>query len=202
MPITKNYKTSFKGRLVKTLLKNIINMSKNIKILIPILILVVVAVVLIVYNILGKPLLTPVSGLRGTWKSSLPGKGMQVSGESKIGPATTKIYEAGDMELIIDSVKSNTASGKIRLTNFCVSGEAIAAGTTIAIPEQCVEDSGYVPIVMQVSGNALDFGTAEIEGVKTSMQGSYTADTMTGTMTITNPAFGDLKGEFNLSRTK
>ena len=127
---------------------------------------------------------------------------MQVSSESVIGPATTKIYEAGDMELIFDSVKGNTASGKIRLFNFCVSGETIAAGITTAIPEYCTEDSGYVPMMAKVSGNELDFGTAVIKGVTTSMQGSYTADTMTGTMTIDLLPFGVLKGEFNLSRAK
>jgi hypothetical protein len=177
-------------------------MNKSIKILIPVVVLVVVAAAIITYAILQKPLLTPTSGLVGTWQSSVAGKGMQVRGETVIGPATMKIYEAGDMELVIESVKNNTASGQIRLTNFCVSGESIAAGITVPIPEQCVEDSGYVPMMAKVSGNELDFGTAEIEGVTTSMQGSYTARTMTGSMTITNPAFGVLEGEFNLSRIK
>jgi hypothetical protein len=177
-------------------------MSKGTKILIPVLTLVVVVVAAITYTILQKPLVTPVSGLIGTWQSSVAGKGMEVRSETMIGPTAMKIYQAGDIELIIDSVKDNTATGQIRLTNFCVSAEATAAGITTTIPEQCVEDSRYSPLVIKVSGSELDFGTATIEDVTTSMQGSYTANTMTGTMTITNPAFGVLEGEFNLRKIK
>ena len=54
--------------------------------------------------------LTPVRDLRGTWKSSLAGKGLQVYGKFTTGPGTTMVYEDGDIELIIDSVADNVAS--------------------------------------------------------------------------------------------
>lgn len=177
-------------------------MSKATKILIPVLVLVVVSVAAIIYTILQKPLLTPVGGLLGTWQSSVAGKGVEVRTETKVGPVTMKLYEAGDIELIFDSVKDNTATGQIRMTNFCVTGESETAGITTPIPKVCVEDSGYVPAMAKVSGSELDFGTVTVGSVTTTMQGSYIGDIMTGTMTIIDPAFGVLKGEFNLSRKR
>src|SRR4030067_3527292 len=62
--------------------------------------------------------LTPARDLKGTWTSSIRGKGIQLYGQFVTGPGTTKIYEEGDMELIIDKMEGNTASGTIRYTNL------------------------------------------------------------------------------------
>jgi len=201
-------------------------MSKIIKILISILVAgVVVGTVVIINNMPEKPLmfsfieekiksiitpkppigdLTPVRDLRGTWKSSLPGKGMQVYGKFTTGPGITTVYEDGDMELIIDSVKNNIASGKVRYTNLCVTVQTVAPKPigTITVPKQCTKDSGYYPIAIRVSGSALDFGTVTVSGATATMQGTYTTDIITGSMTVTLPAYGVLKGEFHLSRTQ
>ncbi|MFA4954948.1 MAG: hypothetical protein WC641_06565 [Patescibacteria group bacterium] len=146
--------------------------------------------------------LTPVRDLRGTWKSSLAGKGVQVYGKFVTGPSATTIYEDGDMELIIDSVTNNLASGKFRYTNLCVTGQTAAPKPvgTFTIPKQCTKDTGYYPITIRVSGSALDFGTVTVSGATVTMQGSYTTDIMTGSMTATLPAYGVLKGEFHLNR--
>lgn len=148
--------------------------------------------------------LTPTRDLRGTWKSSLSGKGLQVYGKFTTGPAVTTVYEDGDIELIIESVKNNIASGKIRYTNLCAWGQATAPKPvgTITIPKQCAGNTGYLPIDIRVSGSALDFGTVKTGDVTATMQGSYTTDLMSGTMTVTMPAYGALKGEFHLNRQK
>ena len=146
--------------------------------------------------------LTPVRDLRGTWVSSLQGKGLQVYGKFVTGPATTTVYEDGDMELVIDSVGNNIASGRIRYTNLCATGQTVAPKPvgTIAIPKQCTNDTGYSPISIRVSGSRLDFGTVVVDGTTASMQGNYTTDIITGTATVTLPAYGVLKGEFHLNR--
>jgi hypothetical protein len=148
--------------------------------------------------------LTPARDLRGTWKSSLAKKGIQVYGKFTTGPAITTVYEEGDMELIIDSVKDNIASGKIRYLNLSVTGQTTAPKPvgTISLPKQYVKDTGYSPISIRVSSSALDFGTVVVDGAKATMQGSYTTDIMSGSMTVTLPAYGVLKGEFHLSRQK
>lgn len=146
--------------------------------------------------------LTPVRDLRGTWKSSLSKKGIQVYGKFTTGPGITTVYEDGDMELIIDSVKNNIASGKVRYTNLCVTVQTVAPKPigTITVPKQCTKDLGYTPIAIRVSGSALDFGTVTVSGATATMQGTYTTDIITGSMTVTLPAYGVLKGEFHLSR--
>ncbi|MDD5626094.1 MAG: hypothetical protein PHG83_02935 [Patescibacteria group bacterium] len=148
--------------------------------------------------------LTPTRDLRGIWKSSLVGKGVQVYGKFTTGPGITTVYEDGDMELIIDSVENNIASGKVRYTNLCAWGQTVAPKPlgTISVPKQCTEDSGYRPIAIRVSGSALDFGTVVTDGATFTMQGSYTTDIMTGSATVTIPAYGVLKGEFHLMRQK
>src|SRR3989344_8367236 len=91
--------------------------------------------------------LTPTRDLRGTWTSSIRGKGIQLYGQFCTGPDTTKIYEDGDVELIINTVQNNTASGTIRYTNLCSYGETTIPGySTISVPRQCLNDSGASPI--------------------------------------------------------
>lgn len=144
--------------------------------------------------------LTPVRDLRGTWKSSLPRKGMQIFGKLTTGPGTTTIYEDGDIELIIDSVKDNIAYGKIRFTNLCATATTTAPKIKPITVKQCTEDSGYLPAGIHVSGSALDFGTVAASGVTITMRGTYLTDIITGSMTTTLPSYGVMKGVFNLNR--
>ena len=146
--------------------------------------------------------LTPARDLRGTWTSSIRGKGIQLYGQFATGPSTTKIYEDGDVELIINTVQNNIASGKIRYTDLCSYGETTIPGySTISVPRQCLNDSGASPIEIRVSGSRLDFGTINASGVTFSMQGNYTTDIISGTMTATTP-YGVIKGEFHLNRVR
>lgn len=141
--------------------------------------------------------LTPARDLRGTWTSSLRGKGIQLYGKFATGPGTTKIYENGDIELKINSVENNIASGKIRYTNLCAWGETSVPGYgTISVPKTC-GNTGFQSIQIRVSGSRLDFGTISVSGATATMQGNYTTSLMSGTMTLTT-SYGVIKGEFHL----
>lgn len=149
--------------------------------------------------------LTPARDLRGIWRSSLSGKGMQVYGNYITYGSTTDLYENGDIELIIDDVRDNIAVGTMRYTNLCSWGETrvtiAGAEKVINVPKTCVADTGRQEINIRVSSSALDFGTVSLDGVTATMQGSFTTDIMSGSMTVTMPE-GILKGTFNLSRQK
>jgi hypothetical protein len=146
--------------------------------------------------------LTPVRDLRGTWRSSLTGKGMQVYGSLATGPGTTKIYENGDIELIIKSIEDNVASGEMRFINLCANVTVSAPQISPITTKNCMPNGGYFPARIKISGTRLDFGSGTASGVSYSMQGNYTTDIIYGTMTIALPSYGDLKGEFNLTRAK
>jgi len=146
--------------------------------------------------------LTPARDLRGTWTSSIRGKGIQLYGQFTTGPGTTKIYEDGDVELIINTLAGNTASGTMRYTNLCSYGETTVPGYgTVSVPRQCINDSGASPIEIRVSGSRLDFGTISAGGATFSMQGNFTTDIISGTMTATT-TYGVIKGEFHLNRVR
>ena len=146
--------------------------------------------------------LTPARDLRGTWASSIRGKGIQLYGQFTTGPGTTKIYEDGDVELIINTVQNNIASGKIRYTNLCSSGQTSIPGYgSVSVPKQCLNDSGASAIKIKVSGSRLDFGTINAGGGTFSMQGNFTTDIISGTMTATI-SYGVIKGEFHLNRKR
>ena len=143
--------------------------------------------------------LMPARDITGTWVSSLRGKGFQLYGQFVAGGATTKAYEDGDIELKIDKVEGNIASGQIRYTNMCAWAQTTAPVVgTITAPKQCT-NSGFSPVSIRVSSSSLDFGKISTDGVTATMQGSYTTDIMSGTMTITT-AYGVIKGEFHLVR--
>lgn len=144
--------------------------------------------------------LTPARDLRGTWVSSLAGKGLQVYGKFETGPAITTIYEDGDLEIIIDSVENNIASGKIRFTNLCANSVTTAPNIKTITVKKCVPDTGYMPTTIRVSGSALDFGTINTNGASITMQGSFTTDLIHGSMTAQLSPYGTLKGVFNLMR--
>jgi hypothetical protein len=143
--------------------------------------------------------LTPVRDLRGTWISSLKGKGMQTYSQFKTGPGTTQIYQEGDIQLIIASVENNVASGTIQYTNLCTWGRTTAPKIpTINIPKQCASIPAS-PIQIRVSGSRLDFGSVSGNGMSFTMQGNYTTDLISGTMTAAT-SYGVIKGEFHLVR--
>lgn len=146
--------------------------------------------------------LTPARDLRGTWKSSLIGKGIEVNGTFTTGPGTTTVHENGDMELIIDSVINNTASGRLRYSDLCVTAQTVMPKPlpSITVPKTCTKDSGYSPITMQIIGSRIIFETANVAGATVTMQGNFTTDIMSGTTTVTLPGYGTLIGEFHLNR--
>jgi len=146
--------------------------------------------------------LTPVRDLRGTWVSSLRGKGMQNYGSFNTGPAKTQIYQEGDIELVIDSVSGNIASGTFRYINLCTWGKSTAPKIpAISVPKKC-NSTGASPIQIRVSGSRLDFGTVSAGGVNATMQGNYTTDLISGSTTATVSPYGVIKGEFHLIRSQ
>ena len=146
--------------------------------------------------------LTPARDLRGTWTSSIRGKGIQLYGQFATGPGTTTVYEDGDVTLIIDTAENNVASGTIRYTNLCSTGSTAVPGYgNISVPKQCTADSGARAIKIRVSGSRLDFGTISAGGGTFSMQGNFTTDIISGTMTTTT-SYGVIKGEFHLNRVR
>jgi hypothetical protein len=146
--------------------------------------------------------LTPSRDLRGTWVSSLSGKGMQLYGQFSTAGATTEVYENGDIELKIDKVENNVASGQIHYYNVCGYGQTrVPKYGTVSVPKTCFKDLGFKPIQIRVSATSLDFGTTSVSGVTATMQGSYTTDIMSGTMTMTT-SYGVVKGEFRLNRKR
>ncbi len=147
--------------------------------------------------------LEPARDLRGTWVSSLSGKGFQLNGKFVAAGATTTVYEDGDIELIIDNVENGQATGTIRYFNICAWGFTIAPVVgKVSVPEQCVSDSGAQPITIGVSSSALDFGAITTDSVVATMRGSFTTDLIHGTMTATIAPYGEVKGFFNLHRKR
>jgi hypothetical protein len=146
--------------------------------------------------------LTPARDLRGTWTSSIKGKGLQLYGKFVTGPGTTTIYEEGDITLVINTVSGNTASGTIRYTNLCSTGSTAVPGYgNITVPKQCVTDTGARPVQIRVSSSRLDFGTISTNGATFTMQGNFTTSLISGTM-VASTSYGDIKGEFHLMRIK
>lgn len=148
--------------------------------------------------------LTPARDIVGTWRSSLAGKGLQLYGLFELPGSTTTLYEDGDIELIINEVKNNVAYGKMRYPKICSWGTSTITipgnKKIINIPKTCF-DTEYTDIQIRVSSSALDFGTISVGEIKTSMQGSFTSDLMSGSMTMTSD-YGVIKGVFTLSRQK
>lgn len=147
--------------------------------------------------------LTPVRDLKGTWRSSLRGKGYQVYGSFGDGASNVKVYQEGDVELVIDSVKGNAARGSMRLMNVYGSARGSVPGRgSVSTPRMLiVRDSGRSPITIRVSGTRLDFGSFDAGGLSGTMQGSYTTDLIRATMTV-QTEYGPVKGEFHLMRQK
>lgn len=152
----------------------------------------------------GPPIgdLTPTRDLTGTWVSSIKGKGFELYGKFPLaGAGTAVVYETSDVTLKITSVSGNTAKGTITYTNMCAWGSTTVSGYgTISTPKTCA-NAGSSPISIRVSGSRLDFGTVSAAGATVTMQGNYTTDLISGTMTMTS-TYGIIKGEFHLIRKK
>ena len=152
----------------------------------------------------GPPIgdLTPARDLTGTWVSSIKGKGFELYGKFPLaGAGTAVVYENSDVTMKIDSVSGNTVSGTITYTNMCAWGSTTVPGYgTISTPKTC-SNAGAAPISIRVSGSRLDFGTVSAGGATVTMQGNFTTDLISGTMTMTSP-YGIIKGEFHLIRKK
>lgn len=151
--------------------------------------------------------LTPARDLRGTWKSSLAGKGLQLFGQFTVQGSVTDVWEDGDIELIIESVENNIAFGTMRYFNLCGWGTSVVeipgeGKKTISVPKTCAPDSGAQPIEIRVSSSALDFGTVKSGDITATMQGTFTTDLMSGSMTMTFPPYGVVKGLFKLSKQR
>lgn len=145
--------------------------------------------------------LTPARDLTGTWVSSIQGKGFQLYGEFPTGAGTTVVYQNSDVTLKITSVSGNTAGGTITYTNLCTWGSVTVPGYgSVSTPETCT-NTGALAIQIRVSGSRLDFGTISAAGATVTMQGNFTTDLMSGTMTMTS-AYGIIKGEFHLNRQR
>jgi len=151
----------------------------------------------------GPPIgdLTPVRDLKGTWVSSIKGKGFQLYGKFPTAGGTAVVYQNSDITLKIDSVSGNTARGTITYTNICTWGSVTVTGYgSISTPKTCA-NAGAQAISIRVSGSRLDFGTISAAGATITMQGNFTTDLISGTMTMTS-AYGIIKGEFHLIRKK
>lgn len=146
--------------------------------------------------------LSVVRDLRGTWFSSIRGKGFQLYGQFATGPGTTHIYEDGDITLVINTVQNNVALGTIHYSNISAYGTTSVPGYgNINVPRQYTGDAGTQPIRIGVSGTRLNFGSMSTNGATFSMQGNYTTSLISGTMTATTP-YGAIKGEFHLIKIK
>lgn len=159
---------------------------------------------LIVQNLVTSKIpimnIAPAYNLKGTWISTSQGKGIQLQGQFTTASSSTKVYEDGDIELIINSVERSIASGTIHFTNMCLSGETTVPGRkSISIPKQCISDSGTQPISIKVIDGRLDFGTVKAGNLAFTMQSNFTNDTILGSITVTTP-YGNLQGEFHLTR--
>ena len=153
----------------------------------------------------GKPPigdLTPARDLTGAWDSSLKGKGFQLYGEFVVAEMTTKVYEEGDIEILIESVVDNVAYGRARFYNVTVYGQGTGPAGTVTLPRTKMAETGLQPIQIRVSGSRLDFGSFGIAGTTGTMQGNFVTDIISGTMATTVPPYGAIKGEFRLSRRR
>ena len=127
--------------------------------------------------------ITPARDLRGTWSSSITGKGFQLYGTGTAPQGgTVRVYVEADVILRIDQVENNVATGAARWLNHTTYGEVTGVPSvgTIPIPRQTLPDTGFQPMSFRVTGSAIDFGTVMTGGAVATMQGSFTEDLLTG----------------------
>jgi hypothetical protein len=139
--------------------------------------------------------------LVGTWVSSVKGKGMQASGEVKISGATSKFNLSGDVEVSIQKVVGNTASGTITFNNLCsIKTVSVPGKDDVSEPPQCINGSSK-PVELQINGNAISFQSQAETGANISFTGNYANDSVSGTFTRES-SYGKMDGTFNLVRAK
>lgn len=127
--------------------------------------------------------LTPARDLRGTWASSLSGKGIRMYGEGHgTQGGTVKVYDDADFVLRIDSVEGNVARGAARMFNETLYGEVTGVPMvgTIPIPRQTPPDTGFQPVTIRVEGSSLVFETVSVGGISVGMNGTFVEDNLVG----------------------
>lgn len=127
--------------------------------------------------------LAPARDLRGTWASSLSGKGIQIYGEGHgTQGGTVRVYYDADFVLRITSVEDNVAHGEARMFNGTLYGEVtdVPAVGTIPVPRQEFPDSGFQPMTIRVHGSSLDFDTLSVAGITVTMSGTFVEDGIVG----------------------
>ncbi|MFA7295898.1 MAG: hypothetical protein WC211_01765 [Dehalococcoidia bacterium] len=149
--------------------------------------------------------ITPARDLRGTWSSSLTGKGFQLYGTGTAPQGgTVRVYVEADLILRIDRVEDNVATGAARWLNHTTYGEVIGVPMvgTIPIPRQTLPDTDFQPMSFRVTGSAIDFGTVMAGGAVATMQGSFTEDLLTGWGGGTIAGFDNIavRSELHLTR--
>jgi hypothetical protein len=149
--------------------------------------------------------ITPARDLRGTWASSLSGKGVQLFGTG-VSPqgGNVRVQAQADWILRVDSVEDNVATGAVRMLNYTSSGEVtgVPGVGTIAIPRQTLPDTEFQPVTFRVTGSALDFGSIAVGGAAATVQGSFTEDFITGWGGATLAGFDNVsvRTEIHLTR--
>ena len=149
--------------------------------------------------------ITPARDLRGTWASSLSGKGVQLYGTGTAPQGgTVRVYVEADWVLRVDAVEGNVARGVVRVLNYTYYGEVtgVPGVGTIAIPRQKLPDTDFQPTSFRVTGSALDFGSVAVGGAVAIVQGSFTEDLIHGWGGGTIAGFENIsvKTEIHLTR--
>lgn len=149
--------------------------------------------------------ITPARDLRGTWSSSLTGKGFQMFGTGTAPQGgLVRVFVDADVILRIDRVEDNIATGEARWLNHTTYGEVTGVPIvgTISIPRQTLPDTAFQPITFRVTGSALDFGTVIAGGAVATLQESFTEDMLTGWGGGTVAGFDNIsvRSEMHLTR--
>jgi len=171
--------------------------------------------------------LSPARDLRGTWFSSLQGKGYQVAGELSVaGSGTAQIVENGNIRLVIKSVvaqKVGTTTMYRAHGTITLSLKELVETVTVTtakgpkrfppqkIPVNAAGASS--PVVLNVSSSRVNLPPVKIAGATISLAGSFTTDLMSGTMTqtiggssgipgIAGTLLRPLRGSFHLMRVR
>ena len=167
--------------------------------------IIIIVVVAILAGVSWYFLSTQKKSLAGTWDSSVKGKGMQGSGEIITANANTKINVTGDVNLVIEKVENNIASGTISYNNVCYTLVISMPGKSdISEPSKCISISSK-QIEAKITDNTISSGGNSDDNDNVSLLGNYTNNTISGTFTktISVGKFDEkISGTFNLARAK
>lgn len=177
-------------------------MSKNSIIVILIIIIVIVAGVWYftsssqqasVANNNAPAHLPKISDFTGTWVSVEAGKGIQATGEFTLGKTTSQITLSGDVQVVIQKIENNVASGTVAYNNVCYT-------TSTDKQPKCVNISAK-PVELQINGDKLTFNGPTSTGGTDSFNGTYADGVVSGTFTREGP-YGKLSGTFSMVHQK